>query len=313
MLVYFFRRLLSTLPVLLVVSILVFMVMRWTPGDPAAVIAGDGATTEDIERIHAELGLDGPIISQFLHWSGQVLQGNFGHSLFYQRSVGSLIMDRLEPTLMLAGLTIVLATLIAVPLGTWAAYRRGRWVDQIVMAMSILSFSVPVFVVGYLLIYALSMNFQWFPVQGYQPLANGVFGSLKSLILPALALSSAYVALLARMTRASVLDVLGEDYVRTARAKGLPTLRIVIHHALRNAAVPIVTVIGLGIASLLSGVVITESVFNLPGIGRLTIDAILARDYPTVQAIILASSFVYVLINLAVDLAYTLFDPRIRY
>ncbi len=242
-----------------------------------------------------------------------MLQGNFGESFFYKKTVASLIGDRLEPTLSLAVLTIVLATLIAVPLGTLAAYRQGSWVDRAVMGLSVMGFSVPAFVVGYVLILVFSIQFGWFPVQGYQRLAEGFWGFLHRLLLPSFTLSIVFIALLARMTRTSVLEVLNEDYVRTARAKGLPNLKVLVFHALRNAAVPIVTVIGIGIATLLGGVVVTESVFNIPGLGRLTVDAVLARDYPTVQAVILLFSFTYVLINLAIDLLYTVLDPRIRY
>jgi peptide/nickel transport system permease protein len=313
MIAYLARRLLSTVPVLLIVGLLVFLMLRLTPGDPAAVIAGESATSAEMEEIRTQLGLDRSIVTQFVIWSGNAIRGDFGESFFYKRSVASLIADRLEPTLRLAALTIVLAKLIAVPLGTVAAYRQGSWIDRTVMGASVLGFSVPVFVIGYLLIYLFSMKLGWFPVQGYQRVAEGIWGALHRLLLPSLTLATVYVALLARMTRTSVVEVLNEDYIRTARAKGLPNFKVMIRHALRNAAVPIVTVIGLGIAGLLSGVVITESVFNIPGIGRLTVDAILARDYPTVQAVILLFSFSYVVINLAIDVIYTVLDPRIRY
>lgn len=310
---YLGRRVLATIPVLLIVAVLVFLMLRLTPGDPAAVIAGEAATAKDIAEVRAKLGLDGSIVSQFFIWIGHALQGDFGESFFYKRSVSSLIADRIEPTLALATLTIVLAVVIAVPLGTLAAYRQGSWLDRAVMGVSVMGFSVPVFVIGYILIFVFSLRLGWFPVQGYQPIGQGLWGFLHRLILPSLALSVIYVALLARMTRTSVLEVLNEDYVRTARAKGLPNLKILVRHALRNAAVPIVTVIGLGIATLLGGVVVTESVFNIPGLGRLTVDAVLARDYPTVQAVILLFSVAYVVINLVIDIVYTFLDPRIRY
>lgn len=313
MLGYIGRRILATIPVLLIVAVLVFLMLRLTPGDPAAVIAGEAATAKDIAEVRAKLGLDGSIVSQFFIWIGHALQGDFGESFFYKRAVGTLIADRIEPTLSLAMLTIALAVMIAVPLGTLAAYRQGSWLDRVVMGVSVVGFSVPVFVIGYILIFLFSLSLGWFPVQGYQPIAQGFGGYLHRLILPSLALSVIYVALLARMTRTSVLEVLNEDYVRTARAKGLPNLKVLVRHALRNAAVPIVTVIGLGIATLLGGVVVTESVFNIPGLGRLTVDAVLARDYPTVQAVILLFSVAYVLINLVIDIAYTVLDPRIRY
>jgi peptide/nickel transport system permease protein len=310
---YLGRRVLATVPVVLIVAVLVFSILRLTPGDPAAVIAGDAATAADVAEIRAKLGLSGSIVSQFFIWIGHALQGDLGESFFYKKTVASLIGDRLEPTLALSTLTILLAVLVAVPLGTLAAYKQGSWIDRGVMGLSVAGFSVPVFVIGYLLIWVFSLKLGWFPVQGYQRLADGFWGFLHRLILPASALAVVFVALLARMTRTSVLEVLNEDYVRTARAKGLPNLKVLVFHALRNAAVPIVTVIGISIATLLGGVVVTESVFNIPGLGRLTVDAVLARDYPTVQAVILLFSLAYVFINLAIDLLYTLLDPRIRY
>jgi peptide/nickel transport system permease protein len=313
MLMYLCRRIVAVVPVVLVVGVLVFLMLRLTPGDPAAVIAGNSASTEDIAQIRTQLGLDKPIAGQFFIWAGKMATGDFGESFFYKKSVASLIVDRLEPTLALAALTIILATLISVPLGTLAAYRQGTWVDRVVMGFSVLGFSTPVFVIGYLLIYVFSIELGWFPVQGYQRLADGFGGFLYRLILPSITLSIVYVALLARMTRTSVLEVLNEDYVRTARAKGLSSMKVLVRHALRNAAVPIVTVVGISIALLISGVVVTESVFNIPGLGRLTVDAVLARDYPTVQAVVLLFSMTYVVINLAIDLLYLVLDPRIRY
>jgi peptide/nickel transport system permease protein len=213
----------------------------------------------------------------------------------------------------LAVVTLVLAIIIAVPLGVVAAYRHGTWIDRLTMGFSVMGFSVPVFVIGYLLIYVFSVKLGWLPVQGYTRISEGFFPFIERLILPAVTLSVIYIALIARITRASVLEVLGEDYIRTARAKGLEERKVLIRHALRNAAVPIVTVIGIGIALLIGGVVVTESVYAIPGLGRLTVDAVLGRDYPTIQAVILLFSFVYVMINLLIDIAYTLFDPRIRY
>ncbi|MCZ8105444.1 MAG: ABC transporter permease [Burkholderiaceae bacterium] len=310
---YIGRRLLATIPVIAVVAVLVFLMLRLTPGDPAAVIAGPSATEADIVEIRDKLGLDKPLPTQFARWVGGMFAGDFGESFFYKKQVSDLIADRIEPTLSLAALTIVLATLIAVPLGTLAAWKQGSWIDRLVMGFSVLGFSVPVFVVGYILIGWFSVHLGGFPVQGYQRIGEGIGGWLHRLILPAFTLAVIYVALLARMTRTSVLEVLNEDYVRTARAKGLPNRKVLLYHALRNAAVPIVTVIGIGIALLIGGVVVTESVYNIPGLGRLTVDAVLARDYPTVQAVILLFSLAYVLINLAIDLLYTVLDPRIRY
>jgi peptide/nickel transport system permease protein len=313
MLIYVLRRLLATIPVMLIVAALVFLMLRLTPSDPAAIIAGDNATTEQVAEIRKRLGLDQPILTQFGIWGARTLRGDLGESFFFKKQVADLILDRLEPTASLALLTIILAVLIAVPLGTLAAYRHGGWLDGIVMGFSVLGFSVPVFVVGYLLIYVFSIQLNWLPVQGYQRIGLGIGGWLQRLILPALTLSVIYIALIARITRTSVLEVMNEDYIRTARAKGQTEGRVLLRHALANAAVPIVTVIGLGVALLIGGVVVTESVFTIPGVGRLTVDAVLARDYPTIQAVILLFSLAYVLINLAVDVTYTFLDPRIRY
>lgn len=313
MLAYITRRLLATIPVMAVVAVFVFSMLRLTPGDPAAIIAGAAATSQDIVDIRQKLGLDRPIVTQFFIWITRVLSGDFGESFFYKKQVAELIADRVGPTLALATLTMALSIVISVPLGVVAAYRQGTWVDRVVMGFSVLGFSVPVFVIGYTLIYVFSIKLNWLPVQGYQPMAEGFGGFVQRLILPSLTLSVIYIALIARITRTSVLEVLGEDYIRTARAKGLTNRVVLMRHALRNAAVPIVTVIGLGIALLIGGVVVTESVFSIPGLGRLTVDAVLARDYPTVQAVILLFSLAYVLINLLVDVAYPLLDPRIRY
>lgn len=313
MLAYLVRRLLATIPVMLVVAVFVFMMLRLTPGDPAAIIAGDAANAENIAQIRDKLGLDRPIVVQFGIWISNMFQGDFGESFYYKQDVAGLIADRIEPTVALAVLTILIACLIAVPLGTLAAYRQGSWIDRLVMGFSVIGFSVPVFVIGYVLMFVFAVRLDWFPVQGYQPISEGFGGFIHRLILPSSALSVVFIALIARMTRTSVLEVLNEDYVRTARAKGLSESRVLVAHALRNASVPIVTVIGIAIAVLIGGVVVTESVFTIPGLGSLTVDAVLGRDYPTVQAVILLFSFVYVLINLVIDLLYTVLDPRIRY
>jgi len=310
---YFFRRLLGTIPVMLVVAVFIFLMLRLTPSDPAAVIAGDNATTEQVAQIRTQLGLDRPMVEQFFIWSGKVLRGDLGESFFFKKTVASLIGERIEPTLSLALFTMVLAVLIAVPLGVLAAHRQGSWIDRIVMGFSVLGFSMPSFVVAYLLIYLFAVWLNWLPVQGYQRIAEGLGGWARGLILPSMTLSVIFVALIARMTRTSMLEVLSEDYIRTARAKGQSERKVLFRHALRNAAVPIVTVIGLAVALLIGGVIVTESVFTIPGLGRLTVDAVLARDYPTIQAVILLFSFVYVMINLTVDMMYTLLDPRIRY
>jgi len=307
------RRLLSTIPVLVIVAVLVFMLLRLTPGDPAAILAGDAASTEQIEGIRETLGLDRPLPVQFGIWVGQLLRGDLGESYYYKVRVTELIAQRLEPTMSLAVLTIIIAILVAVPLGVVAAWRFGGWFDRALMAFSVFGFSVPIFVLGYLLVWLVSLKLGWFPVQGYKPMADGFGPFLHHLVLPAITLSVIYIALLARVTRASVLEALGEDYIRTARAKGLAESRVLISHALANAAVPIVTIIGIGIALLIGGVVVTESVYAIPGLGRLTVDAVLSRDFPTIQGVILFFSFIYVVVNLLVDLSYVILDPRIRY
>jgi peptide/nickel transport system permease protein len=276
-------------------------------------MAGDAATSEQIERIRAGLGLDKPLVVQFGIWLGRVASGDLGESFYFRIKVTTLIGQRLEPTFALATLTILLAVAVSIPLGVVAAWRFGGWFDRALMGFSVLGFSIPVFVLAYMLIWLVSLKLGWFPVQGYRRLADGFLPFLHHLILPAITLSVIYIALIARVTRASVLEALGEDYIRTARAKGLPEIRVLVRHALANAAVPIATVIGIGIAILIGGVVVTESVYAIPGLGRLTVDAVLARDFPTVQGVILFFSFVYVAVNLLIDLSYVFLDPRIRY
>ncbi len=310
---YILRRLLATIPVIAVVGIVVFLLLHLTPGDPAAVIAGDYASPADVERIREKLGLDRPIHVQFFTWAGAVLQGDLGTSIFSNLPVTKLIAQRLEPTIALSVSTIIFAILVAVPLGIVAAWKAGTWIDRSVMAFAVLGFSVPVFVIGYVLMYVFALKLGWFPVQGYKSIAEGFWPFLSSIALPTVALGLVYTALIARITRASVLEVLAEDYIRTAKSKGLDNTRLLLRHALRNAAVPIVTIIGIGLALLIGGVVVTESVFNIPGLGRLTIDAVLRRDYPVIQGVILVFSGVYVFVNLLIDLTYTLLDPRIRY
>jgi peptide/nickel transport system permease protein len=307
------RRLLATVPVLIIVAVLVFLMLRLTPGDPAAILAGDAASPEQIAKIREGLGLDRSIPEQFAIWIGHLVTGDLGESYYYKTKVTSLIAQRLEPTVSLALVTIVIAVLVAVPLGVLAAWRFGGWFDRLLMGFSVLGFSIPVFVLAYVLIWLVSLKLGWLPVQGYKRLADGFGPYLQHLLLPSITLSVIYIALIARVTRASVLETLGEDYIRTARAKGLAESKVLIRHALANAAVPIVTVIGIGIALLIGGVVVTESVYAIPGLGRLTVDAVLARDFPTVQGVILLFSFIYVAINLLVDLTYVFFDPRIRY
>ncbi|HEU0159689.1 MAG TPA: ABC transporter permease [Hyphomicrobiaceae bacterium] len=313
MLAFIIRRLFSTLLVMGLVGVFIFLLLHLSPGDPAAIIAGDNATPAQIEAIRTSLGLNDPLHLQFGRWAVRVLNGDLGISIFSNVPVATLIGQRVWPTLSLALTTIVLAVVLALTAGVLAAWKAGSLLDRLVMILSVVGFSVPVFVVGYLLIYVFAITLRWLPVQGYTPLSEGLWPWASHLVLPSLALGLAYVALIARITRTAMLDVLAEDYMRTARAKGVATGPMLFKHALKSAGVPIVTVVGIGIALLIGGVVITETVFNLPGIGRLVVDAISKRDYPIIQGVILLFSGVYVIINLLVDLSYTLLDPRIRY
>ncbi len=313
MLRYLIKRLLATIPVMGVVALFVFSLLYLSPGDPAAVIAGDIATEADIARIRAQLGLDQSFLVRFGGWAWGLLHGDLGVSIFTGLPVATLIGQRVEPTLALTLCTLIVAVGLAVPLGVLAAARAGGWLDRIVMAISVLGFSVPVFVIAYGLILLFSVQLEWLPVQGYRSLTDGFGPFVRHMILPSVALGVVYMALIARITRATMLDVLSQDYVRTATAKGLARSAVLTRHALKNAAVPIVTIIGIGIAALIGGVVVTETVFAIPGLGRLTVDAILRRDYPIIQGVTLLFSVVYVLVNLLVDLSYSLFDPRIRY
>ena len=312
MLAYLIRRLFSTVVVMAVVAFVVFLLLYLTPGDPAAILAGDAATTDDIRRVRESLGLDRPFLIRFGEWAGALLRGDLGTSIFTRLPVTRLIAQRIEPTLALTLCTLVVAVAVAVPMGVLAAAKAGTWVDRSVMAFTVLGFSVPVFVLAYILIMVFSIELDWLPVQGYRPIADGLWEWFRHLILPSLALGTVYMALIARITRASMLDVLSQDYIRTAQAKGLAPESVLVGHALKNAAVPIMTVVGIGIALLIGGAIVTETVFAIPGIGRLTVDAILRRDYPIIQGVILIFSGAYVLINLAVDLSYMFFDPRIR-
>jgi peptide/nickel transport system permease protein len=313
MLSYTLRRLLATVPVMLFVALFVFGLLDLAPGDPAALLAGEDATPAQIARIHATLGLDQPFPQRFGNWIWHLLHGDLGTSLFTGLPVTHMIAQRLAPTFSLMVLTLIFSVLVAIPMGAFAAWRHNRWQDRSIMVAAVFSFSIPSFVVGYLLAWALGMQLRWLPVQGYVPFSNGIWASVRSLILPALALGSVYIALITRITRATLLETLSQDYIRTARAKGVHNRGLLFRHALKNAAVPILTIVGSGVALLISGTVIVETVFSIPGLGRLTVDAILRRDYPIIQGIILLFSFMYVLVNLAVDLLYRVFDPRIKY
>ena len=310
---YVLRRLASLALVMALVGICVFLLLHLAPGDPAAIIAGDNATPDQIAQIRAHLGLDDALPVQFLRWSSAVLSGDLGVSIFSNTPVTTLISQRLEPTVSLTLATLLFAVPVAISLGVLAAWRAGSLIDRFSMALSVAGFSAPAFVVGYLMIFIFAVTLKWLPVQGYTAIGIGIGDWARHLVLPALTLGLAYVALIARITRATMLDVLAEDYIRTAKAKGVATRPMLMKHALRNAGVPIVTVIGIGVALLIGGVVITETVFNIPGVGRLVVDAISKRDYPIIQGVILVFSAVYVVINLIVDLSYTLIDPRIAY
>jgi peptide/nickel transport system permease protein len=313
MFAYVVRRVIATVPVMAVVALFVFSLLYIAPGDPAAVIAGDQATPADVERIRQSLGLDRPFLIRFGEWVWQILHGDLGTSIFTNLPVTTMMAQRFEPTLSLMVVTMCFAVAVAVPIGVLAAWKAGTWIDRAIMAFAIFGFSVPVFVIAYLLAFAFALKLEWLPVQGYTSLSEGVWPWFENLILPAIALGCIYIALIARVTRAAMLEVLQQDYIRTARAKGIGQQGILFVHALKNASVPIVTVIGIGVALLIGGAVVTESVFAIPGLGRLTVDAILRRDYPLIQGIVLLFSFIYVLVNLLVDISYTLLDPRIRY
>ncbi|MCC7282466.1 MAG: ABC transporter permease [Acetobacteraceae bacterium] len=310
---YILRRLLATIPVMMVVALFVFFLLHLTPGDPAAIIAGDDASPAEIEGVRRKLGLDQPVWVQFGIYIMNLLRGDLGTSIFSNLPVTTLVMQRLEPSVVLAVSTLVVAVVFAIPMGVLAAWKVRTAVDRVVMGFSVMGFALPVFLIGYLLIYVFAIELRWLPVQGYRPLSQGVVGTARSIVLPAFALGMVYMALIARITRASMLEVLSEDYIRTAHAKGVAKPSVLLKHALKNAAVPIVTVIGIGFALLISGVVITETVFNIPGLGRLTVDAILKRDYPIIQGLIIIFAGTKVLVNLLIDISYTFFDPRIRY
>jgi peptide/nickel transport system permease protein len=313
MLAYVVRRLVATVFVMAFVAFFVFSLLYLTPGDPAATIAGDLATADDIARIHRQLGLDDPFLVRFGHWAWGVLQGDLGTSIFTNLPVTTLIRQRVGPTLSLTVMALIITLSFAIPLGVIAASKVGSWIDRLVMVVAVLGFSVPSFVLAYIAILCFSVWLDWLPVQGYASLSEGFAPFIEHLILPSIVLGLIYGALIARITRAAMLEVLSQDYIRTAQAKGLTEGKVLVGHALRNAAIPIVTVIGSGIALLIGGVIVTETVFAIPGIGRLTVDAILRRDYPIIQGVTVILSAVYVVINLLVDMSYTFFDPRVRF
>jgi peptide/nickel transport system permease protein len=309
---YLVRRLLAAIPVMVIVATGVFLLLFLTPGDPAAVILGPDASTEQVEDLRERLGLNDPIYVQLLRWYGRLLQGDLGQSLFLNRPVTQAIVERAEPTLLLTGLALLVSMAVGLPLGILSALRRGQWIDTGSMFVAIGGLSMPTFWLGLNLIFVFGVLLTWLPVAGYQPLSAGIWENLRYLIMPAVTLGLAQGALLARLTRSMVLETLNEDYVRTARAKGLAERRVVSAHAFRNAMIPLLTVLGLIFAALIGGAVITEQVFNIPGVGRLLIQAVSRRDYPVVQGVVLVIAGLYVLINLVVDIAYGYLDPRLR-
>ncbi|MDX0979840.1 ABC transporter permease subunit [Sinorhizobium medicae] len=311
--IYILRRMISAIAVMAMVGFFIFLLLRLAPGDPAAIIAGPTATEEMIAAIRESMGMNDPMPIQFMRWVRGILGGDFGTSIFAGRPVLELMAQRLEPTLSLSILTMILSVTAGVSFGILAAWRTGGLIDRLLTAFSALGYSVPVFVIGYFLIYFFAIRSHWLPVQGYKPIEGGLGPWFTHLILPTVALGFGFIAFIARVTRASMLEVLSEDYMRTAAAKGASPYAMLIHHALKNAGVPILTVIGISFAYMIGGVVLTKTVFNIPGIGRLVVDAINNRDYPIIQSVLILTSGLYVLINLTVDLAYTLIDPRIRY
>lgn len=310
---YLAQRLLAAIPVLLIVAVVTFSLVHLTPGDPASLMAGDQALPEDIERIKDKLGLNRPLYEQMGIYFWDILRGDFGESVFTKFPVTTLIGQRLEPTISIAIFSQLVAIIIAVPAGILAAWKANTWVDRALMVFAVAGLAIPSFWLGANLIWVFAVNLGWFPALGYVPISEGVLPWLRSITLPSIAIGFISAALIARMTRASMLEVLREDYIRTARAKGLGDYKVLIAHAFKNASIPVVTIIGIGLAGLVSGLVVTEAVFAIPGVGRLIVDAVLRRDYPVIQGVVLMVTFVYVLINLAVDIVYGYLDPRIRY
>ena len=310
---YLVQRLLTTVPVLLIVSVLIFSLMHVAPGDPASFMAGDEARPEQIERIRQKLGLDEPLYKQLGLYYVDIFRGDLGESVFTKFDVTELILQRIEPTVSIAVFAMLLAIFISIPSGVLAAWKANSWVDRAVMVFAVFGFAIPVFWLGFNMIWLFAVKLNWFPALGYRPISDGVFPWLRSMTLPATTVGIIVAALIARMTRSAMLEVLREDYIRTARAKGLGEFAVLFRHALRNASIPIVTVVGLSMAGLVSGLVVTEAVFAIPGMGRLIVDGVTRRDYPIIQGTVLVITVFYVLINLAVDIGYGWLDPKIRY
>jgi peptide/nickel transport system permease protein len=310
---YVVRRLLALIPVALVVATVAFVLIHLAPGDPASVIAGPDASRDDVQRIERQLGLDAPLPVQLVRWYGRLVQGDLGQSIFLRKPVTDAIIDRVEPTLLLTLFAIVISVAIGVPAGVLAARYHNTTTDQVLMVIALLGVSIPNFLLGLLFILFFSVWLGWFPVAGYSPLEYGWLKTLRSLVLPAFALGLVQSALIARIARSSMLDVLREQFITAGRAKGLGERAVVYKHALKNAMIPTVTIIGISFAILISGAVVVETVFNIPGLGRLIISAVLRRDYPVIQGVVLCVAGVYMLINLAVDLSYLVIDPRVKY
>lgn len=309
---YILRRLVHLIPVILIVGIIVFTLVHLTPGDPAAVILGDGATPEDVDRLREQLGLNDPLPVQFLSWFGGVLRLDFGESIFLGLPVTEALLDRVAPTGLLTLYALVVQIMIGVPLGVLAAVNHGSTFDRILTGFAISGAAIPTFFLGILLILIFAVKLQWLPAVGYVPIIEDPVEHFKRMLMPAFSLGFSSAGLLARLVRSSMLDVMHEDYVRTALAKGLTGRVVVLRHALRNALIPAITVIGTSIAALLGGAVVTETVFTIPGMGRLVVQSIGRRDYPIIQGAVMAIAVSYVLINLLVDILYVYADPRVR-
>jgi len=310
---YVVRRLLALIPVILVVATVAFVLIHLAPGDPASIIAGPDASPDDVARIQRQLGLDAPFHVQLFRWYGRLARGDLGQSIFLRRPVLEAIVDRAEPTILLTLYATLIAVTLGVPAGVVAARHHDGTADQALMAGALVGISIPNFLLGLLLILVFSVRLGWFPVAGYVPLESGWLGTLRSLTLPAFALGVVQSALIARIARSAMLDVLREPFITAGRARGLSERAVVYKHALKNAMIPTITVIGISLAILISGSVIVEQVFNIPGLGRLIISAVLRRDYPVIQGVVLCIAGIYMLVNLAVDLSYVVFDPRVRY
>ncbi len=310
---YVVRRLLALIPVALVVATVAFVLIHLAPGDPASVIAGPDASRDDVQRIERQLGLDAPLPVQLARWYGRLIQGDLGQSIFLRKPVTDAILDRVEPTLLLTVSAIVIAIIIGVPAGVIAARYHNTTTDQVLMILALLGVSIPNFLLGLLFILFFSVWLGWFPVAGYSPLEYGWLKTVRSLVLPAFALGLVQSALIARIARSSMLDVLREQFITAGRAKGLGERAVIYKHAFKNALIPTMTIIGISFAILISGAVVVETVFNIPGLGRLIISAVLRRDYPVIQGVVLCIAGVYMLINLAVDLSYLIVDPRVKY